>query len=61
MFSLPHTSNKHGNRQADGGGQGSHIESLTENIRNGYREWGVGGVLLNTLCISFVHNNESNG
>ena len=34
---------KNGNRKADGGGQVSHMESLTENIRNGQREWGVGG------------------
>ena len=29
------TPKKHGNRQANGGGQVSHTESLTENIRNG--------------------------
>jgi hypothetical protein len=31
----PHTSKKHGKGQADGGGQFSHTESLTDNIRNG--------------------------
>jgi len=38
FFSLPrhpHISKKHGNRQAEGGGQFSRMESLTENIRNG--------------------------
>jgi hypothetical protein len=29
------------NRQADGGGQVSHTGSLTENVWDGYREWGV--------------------
>jgi hypothetical protein len=49
----PHTSKNQDNRQAECGGQVFYTESLTENIRNGQREWGVGGVLGNRLgCVS---------
>ena len=42
-----HTSKKQGNRQAKGGGEVSHSESLAEYVWDGQREWDVAGVLWN--------------